>query len=122
MLDGWQGIWVLEPAYERIERCSGETRYEARKRAPFLGPHSQKRLVRKESGKAMQGTDPVGGSIQRRSIRSEGQFVGGLFHYHAKKHLPHQMDGAGRQFAPSSQKIVRIGVRRGLHSSRGSYA
>jgi hypothetical protein len=56
-----------------------------KKAAPFLGPHSQKRQVRKESGKAMQGTDPESGSAQRRLRKlSEGQFVGGLFHCHGK--------------------------------------
>jgi len=32
----------------------------------------------------MQGTDPVHGSAEKSGIQSEGQFVGGLFHYFGK--------------------------------------
>jgi hypothetical protein len=59
----------------------------------------------------MQGTDPAGGSIHRRlKTESEGQFVGGLFHYHAIKHLLNQMNRAIRWKHRRTQMSVKIGV------------
>ena len=90
------------------KRCR-KRRLRQEKAAPFLGPHSQKRQVGKESGKAIQRANPPVGLAQREMSRteSEGHSSAASFIELGLKHLPRQRRRLSRARGAELQELAK---------------